>query len=49
MIKRNFGTAALEGGVRLQLYGEQPYPYWYGWLSFQARSFGDSYVADMNF
>ena len=47
--KRNFGKSVLEGGVKLRVYGEQPYPYWYGWLSFQVRGFGDVYVPNLNF
>ena len=50
MAKRDFeGKAVLEGGVKLKVYEEQPWPYWYGWLSFQVRGFGDVFVTDLNF
>ena len=41
--------AVLNGGVRLSVYEEQPYPYWYGWLSFQVSTFGDFYVPEIHF
>ncbi len=52
--KRELARAAVIGGVttiqgpfKWGMYQDQPYPYWFGWLSFRALCSSDSFVPDI--
>ncbi|KPU42161.1 hypothetical protein OXPF_39400 [Oxobacter pfennigii] len=42
--KQIIGITTLQGPFKWGMYQEQPYPYWYGWLTFRARTKPSQYV-----